>query len=65
MLAFTRARLGDAVALEALTAGRRYDGDAAVAAGIASSSVAEGELIAAAIDLATARGARTRRWSPR
>ena len=55
MLAFTRARLGDAVALEALTAGRRYDGEAAVAAGIASSSVADLELIAAAIDHATAR----------
>ena len=60
MLAFVTARLGDAVALEALTAGRRYDGDAAVAAGIATSSVDEAELVDAAIHLATARGGKDR-----
>ena len=60
MMAFTVARLGDAVALEALTAGRRYDGNECVDAGIAARSVAENELLESAIELATTRAGKPR-----
>jgi len=48
-------RTGDATALEAITTAHRYDGPAAVAAGIARSAHAEGELLDAAVALAEAR----------
>ncbi|MGK2948116.1 MAG: enoyl-CoA hydratase/isomerase family protein [Acidimicrobiales bacterium] len=48
-------RAGDATALEAITTARRYDGPAAVEAGIAASAHAEADLLDAAIALAEAR----------
>lgn len=53
--ALVRTRLPDATALEAISTARRYDGPAAVAAGIAVSAHAEDELLGAALALAATR----------
>lgn len=53
--ALVTTRTGDATALEAITTARRYDGPAAVAAGIAVSAHEEPQLLDAAIALADAR----------
>ncbi|HTR93178.1 MAG TPA: enoyl-CoA hydratase-related protein, partial [Trebonia sp.] len=45
MAALIQARLSKATAHEAMTTGRRYGGEAAVAAGIAAEAVAEGEVL--------------------
>ena len=50
-----RTRLPDATALEAITTARRYDGPAAVEAGIARSAHADDELLGAAVALAAER----------
>jgi enoyl-CoA hydratase/carnithine racemase len=50
------ARTGDATALEAITTAHRYDGPAAVEAGIARSAHADDDLLGAAVALAAARG---------
>lgn len=53
--ALVTTRTGPATALEAITTARRYDGPAAVTAGIAVSAHDEGDLLAAARALAEAR----------
>jgi enoyl-CoA hydratase/carnithine racemase len=52
MDALIRAKLSSAVALEAMTTGRRYGGEDAVAAGIVTTAVSEDQVLSAAVDIA-------------
>ena len=52
MSGLIQARLSRQTAHEAMTTGRRYGGDDALAAGIVDASAAEGEVVAAALDIA-------------
>jgi enoyl-CoA hydratase/carnithine racemase len=54
MTALLKARLPAATAHEAMTTGRRYGGDAALAAGIVDDAVAEVRVLDAAVERATA-----------
>jgi enoyl-CoA hydratase/carnithine racemase len=60
MVALLRARLSDLSASEAVLTGRRYDGDSAVAAGIAHGAVADAELLDRAVEIAATRGSKRR-----
>jgi enoyl-CoA hydratase/carnithine racemase len=58
MAALIQARLSKATAHEAMTTGRRYGGADAAAAGIVEAAVGEGEVLAAAVQRASALAAK-------
>jgi enoyl-CoA hydratase/carnithine racemase len=60
MVALIRGRLSDATASEAVLTGRRYDGRAAVAAGIVQAAVEHAELLDRAVAIAAERGNKRR-----
>lgn len=59
-LALIQAKLSAAAAAESILAGRRWDADAALTAGVVDASAAEDELLRAAVDLALARSGKGR-----
>jgi len=59
-LSLIQAKLSPATADECILAGRRWDADAALAAGITDTIAAEDDLVSTACDLATARAGKER-----
>jgi Delta3-Delta2-enoyl-CoA isomerase len=59
-LSLIQAKLSPATVDECILAGRRWNGDAALAAGIVDAVATEDELLATAVDLARARAGKAR-----
>ncbi len=59
-LSLIQAKLSPAAVAESILAGRRWDADAALAAGVVDARAAEGDLMRAAVDLALARSGKAR-----
>ena len=59
-LSLIQAKLSAAAVAESILAGRRWDAEAALAAGVVDAAAAEGDLLRAAVDLALARSGKAR-----